>query len=240
MSVIGLIMSLVLVVHFNMGWKGRIIGIIIPITLQAVASVFILYKNGMIKFESNYKHMKEIVLFGWPLVLGSIGGWVITMADKLFIAKMVSIAATGIYGIGASMGTIMAILVDSCAKAWVPFFFKNIKDDSAEKNLRIVKLTYLYSFSVIILSFVVTFAAYIFITYFLAKKFQASFSYVIWICLGQGVAGIRSIFIYYLIYKHKNYVLSYIILLTSIIYIIMNYLLIKSFGPMGAAYTVFI
>ena len=240
MSIIGLIISLVLVVYFHLGWKGRIVGIIVPIVLQAFISTLILYKNGLIKFDLKFKHMINIMVFGLPLVLGSIGGWVINLADKIFITNMVSIGATGIYGIGSSMGMIMGIIVDSCARAWVPYFFKNIRDNSFEKNLKIVKVTYLYGISVIIMSFIVTLAAYIAIRYFLAKGYQTSFSYVIWISLGQGIAGIRSMFIYYLIFKNKNYVLTYIIILTSVVNIIMNYLLIKSFGPMGAAYTVFI
>ena len=240
MSIIGLIISLVLVVYFHLGWKGRIVGVIVPIVLQAFISILILYKNGLIKFELNFKHMRNIILFGLPLVLGSVSGWIINLADKIFITKMVSIAATGTYGIASSMGMIMGLIVDSCARAWVPYFFKNIRDNSAEKNLKIVKATYLYAIFVIIMSFIVTLAAYIFIRYFLAKDYQSSLSYLIWIILGQGILGIRSIFIYYLLYKNKNYVLTYIIILTSVISIIMNYLLIKSFGAMGAAYTVFI
>jgi O-antigen/teichoic acid export membrane protein len=239
MSTIGLLISLGLVVYFHMGWMGRIVGIIIPLILQAFISIFILYKNGLIIFELNFKHMRNIILFGLPLVLGSVSGWVINLADKIFITKMVSIAATGIYGIASSMGMIMGIIVDSCARAWVPYFFKNIRDNSVETNLKIVKVTYLYAISVIIMSFVVTLAAYIFIRYFLAKNYQESFNYVIWLSLGQGIAGIRSIFIYYLIYEIKNYVLLYMAIIIAVINIILNYILIKSFGAMGAAYTVF-
>jgi O-antigen/teichoic acid export membrane protein len=240
MSLTGMIISLVLVVYFQLGWKGRIIGVVVPIILQALISTLILYKNGLIKFEHNFKHMKNIILFGLPLVLGSVGGWVINLADKIFITKMVSISATGTYGIASSMGMLMGIIVDSCGRAWVPYFFKNIRDNSPEKNLKIVKATYLYAIFVIIMSFMVSLAAYIFIRYFLANDYQSSSNYLIWIIFGQGILGIRSIFIYYLIYKNKNYILTYIIILTSVISVIMNYLLITSFGAMGAAYTVFI
>jgi O-antigen/teichoic acid export membrane protein len=175
-----------------------------------------------------------------PLVLGSVGGWVINLADKIFITKMVSISATGTYGIASSMGMLMGIIVDSCGRAWVPYFFNNIRDNSPDKNLKIVKATYLYAIFVIIMSFMVSLAAYVFIRYFLANDYQSSSNYLIWIIFGQGILGIRSIFIYYLIYKNKNFILTYIIIFTSIISVIMNYLLIASFGAMGAAYTVFI
>ena len=135
---------------------------------------------------------------------------------------------------------IMGILVDSCARAWVPYFFKNIRDNSPEINIRIVKITYLYSVLVIAMSFAVTLLSYIFIRYFLAVEYRSAVNYVIWISLGQGIAGIRSIFIYYLIYKNKNYVLSAIITATSIVNIGLNYFLIRTFGTMGAAYTVFL
>ncbi|MEI8218041.1 MAG: oligosaccharide flippase family protein [Elusimicrobiota bacterium] len=240
MSVINIVVSLLLVTWLKMGWKGRIIGISVPMIIQAFMSVFILYKNHMIKFEANFKHVKTIIYFGAPLVLGSVGGWVINLADKLFITKMVSISATGIYGVGASLGMVMGVLVDSCARAWVPYFFKNIRNDSLETNTSIVKLTYLYSIAVIIMSFVVTLMSYVFIRYFLGVEYRASFNYVVWISLGQGFAGIRSIFIYYLIYKNKTFMLSGIIIATSLVNIALNYFLIRSFGAMGAAYAVFL
>ena len=239
-AVINITVSLFLVVYLRLGWKGRIIGISIPILIQALISIIVLNKNGLIKFGFDLKHVKSVVFFGLPLVLGSLGGWVVNLADKVFITKMVSISATGIYGIGSSMGMIMGIIVDSCARAWVPYFFKNIRDNSPETNIKIVKITYLYSVVVIAMSFAVTFLSYIFIRYFLAVEYRTSFDYVIWISLGQGIAGIRSIFIYYLIYKNKNYVLSAIIISTSILNIALNYFLIRSFGTMGAAYTVFL
>jgi len=238
-AILNLILSLLLVVHFKLGWKGRIIGIAIAALLQAAISVFVLYKKGLIKFEMNLKYTKDILFFGFPLLLGAMSGWIVNLADKLFVTKMVSISATGIYGIGSSMGMIMGLFVDSFARAWVPYFFKNVGENSNEKNMKIVKLTYLFIFSVIFMSLALAFLSYIFIKYFLAKEYFSSYRYVIWISLGQGFAGINSIFVYYLLYEKKNFLISGIYLVSAVTNLVLNYVLIKTFGTIGAAYTIF-
>jgi len=238
-TLLNLILSLLLVVYFKLGWKGRIIGIAISVFLQAIVSIIILYKKGVVKFKLNYNHTKEIIFFGFPLLIGAMSGWVVNLVDKLFITKMVSISATGIYGIGASMGMIMGLLSDSFCRAWVPYFFKNIGENSNEKNIKIVKLTYLFIGAVIFASFAVALFSYIFIKYFIAKEYFQSYKYVIWISLGQGIAGINSIFVYYLLYEKKNFLISGIALTSAVINLILNYVLIKTFGTIGAAYTIF-
>jgi O-antigen/teichoic acid export membrane protein len=239
-TLINLILSLLLVVVFRFGWQGRIIGIMVSVFIQAIVSVYILYRNGFIKFKINMKYTGEIVAFGFPLLLGAMGGWVINLADKVFIAKMVSLSATGIYGIGSSMGMIMALIVNSFGRAWFPYFLENIKDNIYENNVRIVKLTYLFTSVIILLAFVVTFFSYVFIKYFIATEYFESYKYVLWISLGQGIAGINSIFLYYLLYEKKNYLISGIFCLSAVSNLFLNFFLIKLFGTIGAAYAVFV
>lgn len=236
-TIINFCISIILVVLFNLTWKGRLIGICIPIIIQCLFTIYILNKDNLICYHIRINHFKSIMIFSLPLMLGSISGWIIGFSDKLFISKLATISSVGLYGIGSSMGMVSVVFSDSIFRAWVPYFFKTIGENSDEKKNEIVKYSYIILGCLLLLSIIVYFLALIFIKYMLAKEYHDSQIFVAWIVIGQFFYSIYAIFLYYLIHENKTSIMSFILILSAIISVMSNYLLINHFGPIGAAFS---
>jgi O-antigen/teichoic acid export membrane protein len=72
---------------------------------------------------------------------------------------------------------------------------------------------------------------------FLGSKFIGASSYVIWIALGFAFNGMYMMVVNYIFYVKKTYILAWVTFSIALISILVNYLLIKNIGPIGAAYT---
>jgi len=234
-TILNVSLSLIFVVLLCWGWQGRLLGVIITSVVFGLISIFVICKREYIKFSFNKKYIKDALFFGIPLIPASIGGWIITGIDRIFINSMVGVAATGIYTVGYQVGMIIGLLAHSFNLAWSPFLFEKLKENNYFTKVKIVKFTYLYNITIIILALILSFVAPYFLKYFISEKFYFAYKYVFWIALSQAFAGMYFMVVNYIYYAKKTYILAWITLFSAGINIILNYFFIKVNGALGAA-----
>jgi O-antigen/teichoic acid export membrane protein len=228
-------LTLLLVVSFGLGWQGRIQGQLIAICFFGLLGLFLLWKNRWIKFEFNDKYIKHLFSFGLPLIPHTVGALLITMVDRVFITNMVGVGATGIYTVGYQVGMIIGILQDSFNKAWVPWFYKKLKEDKEEDKIKIVKITYAYFFIIALIALLLGFLSPWFLSFLVGKEFSNSGQFVIWIAIGFAFNGMYKMVANYIFYMQKTSILMYTTFLTACLNLVLNYFLIKLNGALGAA-----
>jgi O-antigen/teichoic acid export membrane protein len=228
-------LTLYLVVLARQGWEGRIEGQTIAFIVFGIIGFFLLLKNGWIKFDYNASYMKHILKFGIPLIPHTIGAFVITMMDRVFITNMVGVAETGIYTVGYQIGMIIGILQDSFNKAWVPWFFERLKRDNEEEKRKIVKITYLYFIVILLIALILSLLAPALLSFFVGEEFKESSSFVIWIAFGFAFNGMYKMVTNYIFYLQQTRYLMYLTFLTAILNTLLNYIFIKYYGAVGAA-----
>ncbi len=228
-------LSLVFVVALNWRWQGRLVGIIITSIVFAFIGVFIIYKRKYIEFSFNKNYIKDALLFSIPLIPHALGAWVITGIDRIFINSMVNVTETGIYTVGYQVGMIIGFLAMSFNKAWSPFLYKKLKENNYATKVKIVKFTYLYDISIIVLALVFSVIAPYFLKFFVGESFHSSYKYVLWIALGYAANGMYFMVVNYIFYIKKTYILTWVTFFSACINIVLNYFFIKANGPVGAA-----
>lgn len=228
-------LSVWLVVFLEMGWQGRISGQILTSLIFIFFSFYVLSKNKWIVLKYNKQYIKNALNFGLPLLPHLLGGFIITMIDRIFITNMVGVAETGIYTVGYQIGMIINLLATSFNQAWVPWFYSKLKQNNKKLKLKIVKYTYIYFIVIIIISLLLSGLAPWFMKYFIGESFKDSSKYVFWIALGYSFQGMYFMVTNYIFYVQKNYYLSAVTFFTALCNIVLNYLLIKLFGAIGAA-----
>ena len=234
-TILNVSLSLVFVVALDWRWQGRLLGIVITSIIFALISGFIVYKRKYIKISLNKNYIKDALFFGIPLVPASLGGWIITSTDRIFINSMVNVAATGVYTVGYQVGMIIGLLATSFNRAWSPFLFEKLKENNYATKLKIVKFTYLYFVGIIVLALSLSFIAPYFLKLFVGKSFHSAYKYVLWIALGYAFNGMRYMIVNYIYYVKKTYISAWIPFTSAGINIILNFFLIKSNGAIGAA-----
>lgn len=235
LTILNVTLSLVFVVLLGWQWQGRLLGIILTLIIFAFLSVFIIYKRKYVQFTLNKAHIKDALLFGIPLIPHALGAWIITAIDRIFINSMVSVAATGLYTVGYQVGMIIGLIATSFNLAWSPFLFEKLKGDSPNAKIKIVELTYLYAIGIILLALMLSIVAPYLLKFFVGKEFYSSYTYVIWIALGYAFTGMYYMVAGYIFYMKKTYMLSAITFSVACTNVVLNYVLIKANGAIGAA-----
>lgn len=228
-------LSVYLIVALGYGWDGRVIGKLFAYVLFSLIALQILYQKQLISFSISFQYIKHLLLFGVPLIPHLLSNFVISMSDRIFITNMVGIDETGIYTVGYQIGMIISVLAYSFNKAWHPWLFEKLKNGKQEIKIKIVKITYGYFLLIIVLAFVLSLIAPWFINIFIGEAFTGSVQYVFWIALGYAFQGMTYMVINYIYFEEKTHLLTWLTILSAGLNIVLNYILIKKYGAIGAA-----
>lgn len=228
-------LSILFIVLIKMDWIGRIYAQFLTGLIFSFFSIYFLFKKELIKVSFNKKYVFNALMFGIPLIPHALSGSIISMTDRLFIANMIGLPATGVYTVGYQVGSIINLLAMSFNNAYVPWLYQRLKNNSNSTKIKIVKFTYLYFFAIITLAILLAFLAPPILKILLGKSFNESSIYVSWIAMGYAFNGMYLMVVNYIFYSEKTKILAYITFSAALINILLNYLFIKAFGAIGAA-----
>ena len=122
-----------LVIGKGWGWQGRLYAWLITSTIFLIISFIYFKKEGFLKGRVEWRFMREGILFGLPLILHTVGKFVINQSDRLFIAKMISLDEAGIYNLGYTVGTLILILINAFFNFYTPFLMERLSALNEER-----------------------------------------------------------------------------------------------------------
>lgn len=234
-TLLNLGISLWFVVGLGMNWQGRIQAQIITFSTFAIFGLLLLYRNGWIKFKVDKDYIKSALNFGIPLIPHSLGIVMMTMTDRIFITNMVGINATGLYTVGYQIAMPISLLYTAFNQAYVPWLFEKLTYSGQSIKNKIVRLTYLYFVTILILSLGLGLISPWLLSFFVGKDFASASSFVIWLSLGNAFTGMYLMVTNYIFYAKKTAILAWITFLTAITSVALNYILISRNEAIGAA-----
>ncbi len=228
--------TILLLVVFGQGWYSQVYGIFFDAVLFMVVGIVYMKHRKYIQLSFDKEKIKSILHISVPLIPHVLAGAVISMSDRLFIAQMVSLESVGLYAVGYSFGMIVMLFTDAFIKAWSPWFYKNISEPTESKKQKIVIYTYVYILGMFILAGSIALVAEFILPYFVDEKFYAAREFIIWIALGYAIRGVYQIFFPYLVHISRTSFLATSTVLAALVNLALNYILIRKYGAIGAAY----
>jgi O-antigen/teichoic acid export membrane protein len=218
-----------------MNWQGRIQGAVIANIIFFVIGIYILIKKNWIKKGVNKIFIKKALSFSLPLVPHALGGWTISITDRVLITNLAGLDSTGVYVVGAQIGMLILIIQDAFNRAWVPWLFERLKKNDHQQKITIVKITYFYNAVLIILALLIAIISPWLLSFLVGKNFITATDYILWIAIGYAFNGMYKMVANYIFYAKKTHILAWLTFFTAISNIIISYLLIIKNGPVGAA-----
>ncbi|MEX9906886.1 lipopolysaccharide biosynthesis protein [Providencia rettgeri] len=236
-SIVNMLLSLFLVIIMKHGASGRIDAQLITALFIAITSLFLLYKDKLLKiFTWKPAQIKEILLFGIPLIPHHIGFFLLSSVDRFFINKEIGLAEAGIYMVAIQLSSALAIIFDAINKAFVPWLFSKLKENIYSEKLKIVKYTYLYFFALTIIALLAFLIGPILFIFIAGDKYSHGRELIGWLCLGQIFGGMYLMVTNYIFYSKKTGKLALTTITTGIINAVLLIIFLPLFGLIGAAY----
>lgn len=229
-----------LVVLLNFNWQGRVIAQATTSGCFAIFSIIMLYRRGWLVWEYDTAYMKDALKFGVPLIPHALAGFVMVMADRIIITKLVGLSDTGIYTVGAEIGMAIGLLGNSFNQAYIPWLYDKLNKINYQIKIKIVKFTYIYMVVIILIAVIFSFLMPWFLKYFIGKEFYGASSVILWIALGYAFDGMYKMVVNYIFYAEKTYLLAVITFCVAIVHVFITYLSVKNFGVIGAGYATLI
>lgn len=213
------------------GYARILTCILVNICFGLVLFVYNL-KKGKILFKKEYA--KFALAFNLPLLLHYISQYVLDQFDRVMIQKMVGIAAAGIYSVAYNAGMLMKIVTQSINNALVPWQYEQLEKKKFKQLDDILFMIFM----------VVAGCALLFslfapeIMMILAdEKYHEAIYAIPPVALGTLFSFMYTTFANVEFFYDQNKFTMYISLVGAALNVFLNYICIKLFGYIAAAYT---
>lgn len=234
-SIFNPVFALGLMCFFSDKALGRILAIVI---VEIIISGFLMirqFKKGKSFFHKKY--WKYALHLSIPMLPHYLAGTILNQGDRIMIEKIVNMNSVAYYSIAYSIGMLMNIFTSAINSAITPYIYQKLKS----KNLEGVKeLINIILFLIACISICMILISPELILLFGSNKYSAG-QYVI----PPIIASVYFIFLYGIFslpqfYYEKTKFLMLSSVCAALLNIILNFIFIKAFGFIAAAYTTLI
>ena len=209
---------------------------IITLTLVELVIYAVLYfkiaKKGKKFFDKAY--WKYALAFNLPLVPHFLSQVILNHSDRIMIKQLVGYEQAGIYSLAYSLAMILTILNTSIMNSMRPWTFQRLKAGEEDKieSVGLGSLIIVGICNIILISF-----APEIVHIFSPASYDGAINLIAPITMGVFFIFIYNLFVDIQMYYEKTNSIMIVAIICAVVNIGSNYVLIKQFGYIAAAYT---
>lgn len=207
----------------------------LAMSLTSLITFYILNRKDFIVSMFDKKIMKELFKIGLPLLPTFLIYWVYNSMDRVMINRMLGPTELGIYSVGAKVASISQLVYTAFIGGFSYFKFTTMREsDQVEFNSKIFEYLGIISFMLFIVS--QPFIKPVFNQFFIGEyaKGEEIFSYLF---LSPLILMLFQVVGSQLLIVKKSGLLTVILGIGGLVNIGLNYIMIKTFGIKGAAFS---
>jgi len=241
------LLSVVLVVLFKMDVLGAVLGFVIPTIFTGFVSLFLI--KDQIKTEPHFLFTsririapnfiatsQEILWFGFFSVLSASVSVLMTNIDSLMIGHFMDPTEVGYYAVAIIFTEGILLIPSSIQTVTTPIIAKHYKKDDYESIIKLIKGTMLKTFLLTLFSILLLIIfGRLLITLLFTEEFLPAYIPLIILLAGYGIRAPFTSIGGTLSSIGKVNISFRVNVLSSMINIILNFMLIPLFGLVGAA-----
>ncbi|MDM1352175.1 oligosaccharide flippase family protein [Myroides marinus] len=240
-TVVNIGVSLLLVIIYQLGWIGRVDGIIIATLIFGCFSLVLLWKRGYLKVQNDKGVRLAILAFGLPLIPHALSIWLRSGIDRIYITNMYGEEATGLYATGFQFGVLVSFLILAFNNAFVPYLYKSLSetDESIllQNKKRLRKITYFGMIGLTVVSVLFYILSIFILDYFFNQTYSGAAEFILWAIVAQLFQGFYLFFVNYIFFMKKTKPLAMITFSCALLQVFFSYFSVSKFGPIGGAYS---
>lgn len=208
-------------------------GVFVNVIVSSILAFKLWLRNNAIKWD----YLKYALRVAVPLVPHTLAGSILGSSDKIMIMKYCGGEMTALYSLVYTISMIITMIASSINKAWTPWFFDRLKNNKMDqiKNVSnvIVLIMAIFSFVMCLLApeilWVMGGSAYASSSVLMPPVISACFCN----CISTFYINIE-------FYNKKTAGISIATVISAFLNVLLNYIFIRKFGYIMAAYTTLI
>ena len=233
-TVVTVALNIVFLLPLGMGLRGYLLAYISGSSAQIVFLFFAVRLWKYISFKKVGTDLKKDMLsYSKPLVANDISWWVSNVSDRYIVTWLCGVGANGIYSVGYKIPSALSMVQNIFAQAWT---LSAIKDFGSEDSARYFSKMYtLYNFAMIYVCSVLIITTRLFAHLLYAKNFYEAWQYVPFLLISV-VFGALSGYVGAIFGAAKDTrVFAYSTVASAVTNLVLNIVLVKTIGVIGAA-----
>lgn len=241
-SLAKLAVSLSLNIYFVVFLETGVLGVLYSGLISA--AIFSLLLTGWcikdVGFRLDFKVGWSMVLFGAPLVLNSLGMFIIHFGDRFFLKYSATLSTIGVYSLGykIAMGIVAFLIGQSFSMFFSVRCFTLINEENGEEKFAHIFVVYAYFLLVVCLF--LSFFSYELIFLIADIEYIESYKIVSIISFAYFFREVSEFFRYPLLIKGKTGIIGFLTILFSVFCLSSYWFLIPLFYDIGAAFSTLI
>ena len=220
----------------------RILSFYIPqIIVGIVISVMVFVRGG---FTVRLSHWRYALKYSLPLIPHLLSMYVLSQCDKLMIKRMCGDSLAAIFSLAVTLQYVLYVVIDAVEGSWVPWLFEKLNERDADEasrrqihNTEIKKPFMLMIFAACGLALLLQLAAPELIMVLGGKPYAEARYIVAPLLMCTLFAFCSRLFVSIEKYNKKTMLTAVCTVIVAAINIPLNYIFIKRFGYIAAAYT---
>jgi len=237
-SISQFILNTVFIIYFIVIQKEGAVGMLKGLMISNIilAFVFIIINMRMISFAYDFKIIKESLKFSLPMIPILLSSWVMNMSDRIFVERYFSMYEVGLYSLAYKIGGILMIIGGAIFMAYNPLFYKLAS--SADQIAAKKKISNYNTKLILIVTFLLMLISLFskeFIFIFLNKRYLTAYQIVPIIAVAVYMNQIGNLFNLSIYQEKKTNTVMALVLVSSVLILILNFMLIPKYGITGAA-----
>ncbi|MDD5065978.1 MAG: oligosaccharide flippase family protein [bacterium] len=235
--IINSLLILWFVVKMRAGASGQLKGAFISGLI--LLPVYLFFVSRTVNLTINSKMLKNALLFSIPLIPSLITAWVLNLSNRIFLERYFNLTEVGIYSFGFKLGTLGLIVISGFMTAYSPYFFKlaSQKEDQAVNKRKLQKANNSYALVVLLLIFAIALFLKEIVYFFMDSRYAESYVIARIIVLAYFFSGLSSLASLSIMQAKRTKQMMVLTICEAIINVILNFILIPSFGMYGAAFS---
>lgn len=201
--------------------------------------LYFLSQNLRLKFDKAI--LVDSLKFSLPLAPSILSAWVLNLSDRIFIERFFSTNDVGIYSFGYKIAGLVLIFVSAFEAAYTPHFYKIANDqDQAYAKQKLSSCNTNYILTLMVIIFLPAFFSNEIVSLIASAKYQKAASIIPMISLSYFFIGLNSLVNLQIYQVKKTKAVMLMIIASALFNVMLNFILIPRLGIYGAAYSIII
>ncbi len=230
LTTLALSVGLILLMPEDIKYMGRILALSLTYGLIGIGICIYILTRGRTFFNREY--WKLCIPLALPAVFYSLSDLALGQSDQVMLRQMMGDSAAGIYGLALKFGGVMFTIFTALNNSWVPFFFEDFKNGNHTQVKKQAR-NFLELFTVLSVGFVLLATE---VYHFFARRDFWEGTILIPLFVSSYFLNFLCTFpVNYEYYHKKTKVVAVVTITSSLVNILLNYILIRRIGMAGAA-----